>query len=307
MVQRQDPVAASSYQTRDDHTLLVLQGGGALGAYQAGVYEALSETGFAPDWVDGRLDRRDQRGAHRGQPAGASRGEAARVLGSRVVGHAARSARGVRPAALRAESRLGARRARRSAFRASSLRASRRSPSRPKGASRRCRIYDTTPLRETLDELVDFDLINDKTMRFSVGVGPGAHRQLEVFRQLRGRDPIRAEHVMASGALPPGFPPVEIDGEFYWDGGLVSNTPLWYVLDDSPAPRSVDHAGRSVQRARRDAVQSRRGDGARRRTSVYSSKTRFNTNHVKEIEELGAALRRVLAKLPPRVRGGSPT
>ena len=92
--------------------------------------------------------------------------------------------------------------------------------------------YDTASLKSTLERLVDFDRINAKAMRFSVGAVNVRTGNLAFFDN--DSIIIRPEHVMASGALPPGFPAVEIDGEQYWDGGLVSNTPLQYVLDYLP-------------------------------------------------------------------------
>ena len=106
---------------------------------------------------------------------------------------------------------------------------------------------------------------------------------------------------MASGSLPPGFPPVEIDGEQYWDGGIVSNTPLWYVLDDSPRMSAlilqVD-----LFSARGDLPQNLDQVLERAKDIQYSSKTRFNTNRIKDLEEMRDALGRVLAKLPPELR-----
>ena len=106
---------------------------------------------------------------------------------------------------------------------------------------------------------------------------------------------------MASGALPPGFPPVVIDGDHYWDGGIVSNSPLWYVLDDSPHINAmivqVDlFNARGELPANLDQVLERAKD------IQYSSKTRFNTMRIKELENLRAALGRLLEKLPPEVR-----
>src|SRR5205085_986730 len=94
-------------------------------------------------------------------------------------------------------------------------------------------IYDTSPLRSTLLEFVDFDLVNRGPLRLSLGaVKLRAGNSVYFDNRLSSIGP---DHVMASAALPPGFPPVMIDGEAYWDGALVSNTPLWYVLDDSPS------------------------------------------------------------------------
>jgi NTE family protein len=92
--------------------------------------------------------------------------------------------------------------------------------------------YDTSDLKRTLERLVDFDRINTREIRFSVGavnVRTGNFCYFDNSQQT-----IRPEHVMASCALPPGFPPVEVDGEFYWDGGLVSNTPLRHILERVP-------------------------------------------------------------------------
>jgi NTE family protein len=100
------------------------------------------------------------------------------------------------------------------------------------------RFYDTSPLASTLERLVDFDRINHpEEMRLSVGA---VNIRTGNFAYFDNREMmIRPEHIMASGALPPGFPPVEIDGEFYWDGGLVSNTPLQYILEVDPSRRTT--------------------------------------------------------------------
>ena len=112
-------------------------------------------------------------------------------------------------------------------------------PFQPPGTPAAISYYDTEPLRRTLERLVDFDLLNSGAVRLSVGAVNVTHRQLRLLRQ-PASSAIDARHIMASGALPPGFPPVEIDGEFYWDGGLVSNTPLQYVLDQpGTRPRLV--------------------------------------------------------------------
>src|SRR5579862_7986532 len=99
----------------------------------------------------------------------------------------------------------------------------------PDGAPGALSIYDSAPLRETLLRLIDFDLINSRQVRLSVGavdVCSGNSEYFDNFDRVIG-----PEHIMASGALPPAFPPVTIDDKAYWDGGIVSNTPLQYVLD----------------------------------------------------------------------------
>ena len=93
-------------------------------------------------------------------------------------------------------------------------------------------MYDTTPLKATLEELVDFDLINSGQVRLSLGA-VDVRKGTSVYFDTKSTQ-IHADHVRASGALPPGFPPVTIDGEYYWDGGVVSNTPITYVSDERP-------------------------------------------------------------------------
>ena len=100
----------------------------------------------------------------------------------------------------------------------------------PSGSENAQSFYDVSPLKETLERLVDFDRINSGEMRFSVGAVNVRSGNFTYFDNTS--HVIGAEHVMASGALPPGFPAVKIDGEPYWDGGLVSNTPLQWVLDN---------------------------------------------------------------------------
>jgi NTE family protein len=98
-------------------------------------------------------------------------------------------------------------------------------------------FYDTSPLKATLEKLVDFDLINSRQMRFSVGATNARTGASVYFDNFERK--ITAAHIMASGALPPGFPPIEIDGAYYWDGGVVSNAPLQYVADSKPFPSSL--------------------------------------------------------------------
>ena len=147
-------------------------------------------------------------------------------------------------------------------------------------------FYDTTPLKHTLEEMVDFDLINRREVRVSLGAvnvrtGASVYFDNQTMR-------IGPEHVMASGALPPGFPAVEIDGEYYWDGGIVSNTPLTYVVDERPLTTALivqvdlfDAKGELPSSI--DQVLERAKD------IQYSSKQRFNVERVKELGELWAA------------------
>jgi NTE family protein len=166
----------------------------------------------------------------------------------------------------------------------------------PAGSPEALSFYDSSPLRGTLERLVDFDRINAKETRFSVGAVNVRTGNFAYFDNRHQK--IGPEHIMASGALPPGLPPVEINGEAYWDGGLVSNTPLQYVLDEDsaddllifqvdlfssrgPMPRTISEAAEREKEIR------------------YSSRTRMSTDQNLKIHELKSALRQVIESLPP--------
>lgn len=301
MIARKDLASASSYGTRNDHTLLVLQGGGALGAYQAGVFEALAETGFAPDWVTGVSIGAINAALIAGNPP------ERRVARLREFWERVSSGMPVIPPAMLDPMRRTFNLVSASAAATFGVPGFFRPRMPPvvyaaEGSVEALSIYDTRPLRDTLTELVEFDLINRKQMRFAVGaveVRTGNSKYFDNY------DPelaaVGPEHVMASGALPPGFPPIEVGHEFYWDGGLVSNSPLWYVLDESPNLEAlilqVDlFSARGEMPRNLDEVLERAKD------IQYSSKTRFNTSRGKQLADQAAALRRVLAKLPDALK-----
>jgi NTE family protein len=283
---------------KHDHTVLVLQGGGALGAYQAGVYEGLAEAGAAPDWIAGVSI-----GAIN---AALIAGNAPEVRVARLREFWERVSSGnpfIPPSTLDLArptfNRLNAVSV--MAFGVPGLFVP-RMPSpllAPDGSPAALSIYDTAPLLTTLEELVDFKLIRQKKVRLSVGAVEVHTGNSEYFDNTQMT--LGPEHILASGSLPPGFPPVSIKGKLYWDGGIVSNTPLWYVLDDSPRMNAlilqVDlFSARGELPQNLDQVLERAKD------IQYSSKTRFNTNRVKDLEEMREALGRVLAKLPPKLR-----
>ena len=169
----------------------------------------------------------------------------------------------------------------------------------PDGAPGALSVYDIDPLRTTLGELVDFDLIKRRKVRLSVGAVNVRTGNSTYFDNLRTR--IGLEHVLASGALPPAFAPIEIDGEYYWDGGIVSNTPLWYAVDHSPAANvlivQVDLFSAEGELPQNlDQVMERHKD------IMYSSKTRFDTAHVCEIQRRRGALHRLLQRLPTHLK-----
>jgi len=214
-------------------TVLVLQGGGALGAYQVGVYEALHEAGIEPDWVIGTS-------------IGAI--NASLIAGSKPSDRMERLCEFWRrvehgqlvPSALPAW--LGAA-LRNGAAVAAGIPAFFRpnpfaflSPHAPLGPEE-AGYYSVSPLRETLSDLVDLDELNGGATRITVGA---SNVRTSEMRYFDSRDmPLSLDHVLASGALPPAFPAVRIDGELYWDGGILSNTPVEVVFDDNPRRNSL--------------------------------------------------------------------
>jgi predicted acylesterase/phospholipase RssA len=223
--QRHLPFATLPFES----VALVLQGGGALGAYQAGVYEALSEAGINPDWIAGISIGAINAAIIVGNPPN-SRVDRLREFWAQVtmgglwpgLGDANLGlARG--DAARNFLSQMSATMA--LANGASGFFAARPLTPwlQPGGTIEATSFYDTRELKRTLERLVDFDRINAGIERFSVGAVNVRTGNFVYFDS--ATHTIRPEHVMASGALPPGFPAIEIEGEHYWDGGLVSNTP----------------------------------------------------------------------------------
>jgi NTE family protein len=282
-----------------EQTVLVLQGGGALGAYQAGAYEALAEADLVPDWVAGisigainaaiiagnPIEQRVERlrdfwmtvsSGLQGTPF--LIGERARTFFNEV--NAARGAVVGVPGFFRPRTipPLFAQ----------------------SGSAEALSYYDTSPLRDTLAKLIDFDLIRTGATRLSVGAVNIMSGNFVYFdNQERAIGP---DHIMASGALPPGFPPVMIDGEPYWDGGLVSNTPLQYVLDDA-GPRHDMLVFQVDLFSARGPMPKTLADVAQRDKDIrYSSRTRLNTDVVREIQTLRRAASRLSAKLPKEFR-----
>jgi NTE family protein len=214
--------------------VLVLQGGGALGAYQVGVYEALHEAGIEPDWVIGtsigaingaliagnapgdRLQRLQDFWRHVEQPCLAAGPLDWLGIGS-FYANLSTVMRGI-PAFF--EPNLSALRGAHAGL-----------------GVEQAAWYDTSPLRRTLGELADLDRLRDHGPRLTVGA---VNARSGAMRYFDSRDEtLTIDHVMASGALPPAFPAVRIDGEPYWDGGIYSNTPIEAVLDDRPRRDSL--------------------------------------------------------------------
>jgi NTE family protein len=223
---RNHPVRPPSY---DKKIGLVLQGGGALGSYQAGVYEALASSEYLPDWVAGISIGAINAAIIAGN-APENRLKRLRSFWDEVTAHTS-----LWPCAFAGswavwQQRTGA---------LTALMFGQPGLFTPRtwldwfAPGNLVSYYDTSVLKGTLERLVDFNRINNAgDVRLSVGAVNVRTGQFSYFDSANMT--IRPEHVMASGALPPGFPPIEIDGEHYWDGGLFSNTPLEYVLDYSP-------------------------------------------------------------------------
>ena len=219
---------------RNGQVVLVLQGGGALGAYQVGVYQALHEAGVEPDWIIGTSIGAINASLIAGN---APENRMARLqefwgrMEQKSVWNMVPAWTGV-PGTLSYWSTVfggvpGFFEAHPAAFLGSSV---------PLGAEQ-AGFYSTGPLRKTLGELVDFELINRCQTRLTVGA---ANVRTSMMRYFDTRDmPISVEHIMASGALPPAFPAVRIDGELYWDGGILSNTPTEVIFDDNPRRNSL--------------------------------------------------------------------
>src|SRR3954451_15705554 len=279
--------------------VLVLQGGGALGSYQAGAFQALCRAGFEPEWVAGisigainsaiiagngpekRVDRLKEFWELVSSPVS---------WNPITPGERARSLFNETSAALIAT------------FGVPGFFTPRIPPAPlwPQGSPESQSYYDTAPLKKTLERLVDFDRINDLKMRLSVGavgVTSGNFKYFDNYEFKKLGKKIGPEHIMASGALPPGFPSVEIEGEHYWDGGIASNTPLDYVLDAEVA-RDMLIFQVDLFSARGELPSSLLEAAEREKDIRYSSRTRLNTDKNKQVHNARMALRDLIGKLP---------
>jgi NTE family protein len=278
---------------------LILQGGGALGAYQAGVYQALAEANLQPDWVAGisigavnsaliagnppqrRVDRlREFWEAVSMSPFGVPY-LAALEIDDEFVHSVVNQVRSLGIL-------LGG---------APGFFKPRVPPPffYPSGSPEALSFYDPAPLKATLERLVDFDLINAGAMRFSVGAVNIRTGNFAYFDSTTHQ--ICPEHVMASGSLPPGLPATEIEGEHYWDGGLVSNTPLQWVLDASPRKDTLAFQ-LDLWSARGDFPRNLLESEARQKDIRFSSRTRMATDQFKKQQIMRRATAKLLAKLP---------
>ncbi|WP_188056015.1 patatin-like phospholipase family protein [Sphingosinithalassobacter sp. CS137] len=279
-----------------DCVALVLQGGGALGSFQAGVIEALDEAAIAVDWVAGISIGAVNAAIIAGNPP-ERRIERLRAFWDMVT-----SALPSLPVSLHDPARELAHEWSAAMvmwtgvpgfFRPRPLPPMLASAGSPGALS----FYDSAPLAATLETLIDWDLLNDGPVRLSVGA---VNVETGNFRYFDTEDErIDVRHVMASGALPPGLPPVEIDGSWYWDGGLVSNTPLTHVLDRQQVPMLVFQV--DLFAAAADRPQTIMDVLAREKEIRYSSRTRQVSTERMRLRLEREAIRKVLAKLPPEL------
>ncbi len=280
-----------------DCVALVLQGGGALGSYQAGVIEGLASSGIEIDWVAGISIGAVNAAIFAGNPPH-KRVEMLTAFWDMVTGSLPSfpiypddhlrewlhewSAGYVMMTGVpgfftpRMVSPMFA------------------VPGTPGALS----FYDSAPLRETLDSLIDWDLLNTGPVRLSIGAVDVESGNFNYFDTTETR--IDARHIMASGALPPGLPPIEIDGRWWWDGGLVSNTPLTHVLDhqtEALLAFQVDLFAAAAERPR-----TIMDVAAREKEIRFSSRTRQVSDQVMRIRKDREIARKVIAKLPEALR-----
>ncbi|HWQ90532.1 MAG TPA: patatin-like phospholipase family protein [Clostridia bacterium] len=279
-----------------DHTILLLQGGGALGAYQAGAYEGLVEAGLAPDWVVGISIGAFNAALIAGNPP-ERRVERLREFWRRVSSHAPLIPvpwlDPVRPMLNQLSASASILFGVPNFF---SPRVPAPSFFTPNEGVERLSYYDTTPLRKTLEELADFDLVNRDQVRLSLGAVSLRTGQSVYFDNHKTR--IGPDHVRASGALPPGLPPVKVDGDYYWDGGVVSNSPLMYVLENLPRMRALLIQLDIFQRS--GDLPEDMDQVLRRNLDIrFSSRMPLSDEGITKLAEMKAALTRLLAKLPP--------
>jgi NTE family protein len=284
---------------------LVLQGGGALGAYQAGVYEALAEVGIYPDWVAGISIGAINCAIIAGNPPDA-RIEKLRGFWECITTNPWRSCFEWtnRPTGDAARTWLNQLHAGLAVVAGTAGFFAPRYPPPwlcPSGTANATSFYDTRQLRDTLERFVDFDRLNAGVVRLSIGAVNVRSGNFVYFdSQTRTIGP---EHIMASGALPPGFPPIEIEGEHYWDGGLVSNTPLQWIVESRPR---LDTLAFQVDLwSARGALPRNLAEVSTRQKDIqYSSRTRAGTDSFKRIQRVRRAAADLLDKLPADLRHG---
>ncbi len=278
-------------------TALVLQGGGALGAYQGGAFEAMAEFDRQPDWVAGISIGAVNAAIIAGNPP-ERRLECLRSFWDRLASAIPSPVMPFAAGAIRLWAGEWSA-AWATMFGIPGFFVPRAGAAVWPGEMPNPSYYDTAPLAGTLRELVDFDLLNSGPTRLSIGAVDVDTGNFVYFDSRRQR--IEPQHVMASGALPPGFPAVEIDGHAYWDGGLVSNTPLRHVVEQLEAAAATIFQV-DLFSARGHRPRTLAGVEAREMDIRYSSRTRLVTDMLRERHEMQRRLRALAALLPAERR-----
>lgn len=276
--------------------VLVLQGGGALGAYQGGVYQALHEAGMEPDWVIGTSIGAINAGIIAGNKP-ADRLERLKEFWSIIQndsippfttfipgwGQAFANAltvttgvKGFFKPNLQAMFGFGG-------------------GLTPETAG----YYTTMPLEETLSHVIDMDILNSRAVRMTVGAANVRTGDMTYFDS--NMQPLSIKHIMASGALPPAFPAVNIDGELYWDGGIISNTPVEAVFDDQPRRNGLVFAVH-MWRPNGPDPDTLNSVMSRQKDLQYASRSSAHITRQKQIHKLRHVVSELVRQLPEDIR-----
>ena len=298
-----NPAAPMIDRASKGQVVLVLQGGGALGAYQGGVFQALSEAGTEPDWVVGtsigaingaiiagnapaerlgKLREFWRRVAHSGPTAllGAVPFIGTQFANTMTMLTGVQNFFAPRPQAFFADTLVGM-------------------GMRSGLTAQTAGYYSTAQLEATLTDLIDLDLLASGKTRLTVGAANVRTAEMRYFDSRR--EPVGIKHVMASGALPPAFPAVEIDGELFWDGGIISNTPVEAVLDDNPRQNGVVFAVHMWRPSGPDPDTMNRVM-ARQKDLQYASRAVSHIARQKQIHKLRHVVSELVRNMPAAVR-----
>lgn len=279
--------------------IFVFQGGGALGAYQAGAYEALHAHDVDPQWLAGISIGAINSAIIAGSPR-EKRVEKLRTFWEMVSSNLnfdlgkqdTAMRRATNDMAAAAGAMFGI-----PGFFSPRLQTPYQWLFNPES---HISFYDTAPLIKTLEDIIDFKLLNSGLTRLSLGAVDVKTGNFAYFDNRHTK--LDARHVAASGALPPGFPPIEIGGRYYWDGGLVSNTPLQHVLDNNDSERDLDIFQVDLFSARGDLPTNQSEVESRTKEIRYSSRTRMNTDEFARRQVVRRAAKRLLDQLPPELQ-----
>jgi NTE family protein len=284
---------------------LLLQGGGALGAYQAGVYQALSEASLEPNWVAGISIGAINAAIIAGNEPGQRLSKLREFWEFITMDDLA-----LFPSALKSLATRNDTPHQMINFLSATHTIMGGIPGffkpklfspwlEPKGSIAATSFYDTSCFKSTLERMIDFDRLNNDDIQLNIGAVNVKTGNFTDFDNKTQK--ITPEHIMASGALPPGFPPVEIEGEYYWDGGLISNTPLHWVVEDKSYQDTLVFQV-DLWSADGEFPQNMADVLTRQKDVQYSSRTRANTDRFKEQHKLCHTIASLLNKLPDELK-----